>query len=155
MICSASLHENWISQPHGYPAPFRPGSIGTATVLVVIAMADEVKTNIPRHFTYSEAVVALCEIGINLSERTLKRLVKERKLGCRRPGGRVFIGEDQLKEYIESTTCPPLPEKTGENDYWGPARNTSAPKLDAAAARRRCEELVGISKGKRRTSPDG
>ena len=118
-------------------------------------MADEGTINFPRHFTYAEAVVALSEVGISLSERTIKRLVKERKLGCRRPGGRVFIGEDQLKEYIESTTCPPLPVQTEKSEYRVSAQRLPTSKLDAVAARRLCEKTLGISKRKKRDTSDG
>ena len=105
----------------------------------------------PQHYTCREAVARLDELGIPLSVRKLRDLIARGEIGCRRPGGRVVIGEDQLQDYLQHVTEKPAWQGDGNPANTGLAESAEAntgtstgttERLDVSAARRRALRIV-------------
>ena len=56
---------------------------------------------------------------IGLHPETVRRLVKDRRLGHHRIGCKILIPRSVIKSYLEETYLPPIPSKTGAKNEKG------------------------------------
>ena len=86
-----------------------------------------------KHYTLEQAAAKLAEIGIEISPRTLRRRIDAGELACRRPGGRLVIGEDQLNAFLEAAL---VPERPADPPVYVTTRSTQMVDMGQAAVKR-------------------
>lgn len=116
-----------------------------------------------KHYTVPDTADYLRGIGITVSADTVQREIDDGRLGCRRIRGKIFVGEDQIEDYLQgATACPRKNEQPkegstksgniGSTAVPGVPSGTSA-ALTSAAARSAGDQLLErILKGQKAPS---